>query len=79
MRYFTGPGVKVLELLSATPLATMEPEVFTSRRVVDTDEEQGYLLQQSEGSPSPHDMVDQHPEFSASEAEDVVEEEIAGQ
>jgi hypothetical protein len=31
--------IKVLEVLSATPLAAMEPEVFTSHRVMDTDEE----------------------------------------
>jgi hypothetical protein len=65
----------VLEIISAMPLAAMEPGATSSACHASDVEEEDSPLQQSAGSPSHHTAADQYPEDSALEAEETTEGE----
>jgi hypothetical protein len=68
-------SIEILEVISAIPLATMEPEATSPHHTIDVEEDSP--LQQSMGSPSYHNVANRYPEDSASEAEDAMEGEAA--
>jgi hypothetical protein len=61
-------SIEVLEVLSITPLAAMDPESPSSRHLADAEEEDSPLQQSASTSGQP--TVDSYPEDIASEAEE---------
>jgi hypothetical protein len=68
-------SIKILEVLSITLLAAMDPESPTSRHPTDADEEDSPLPQSSFTSSQP--MADSYPEDFSSEAEEDAKDQAA--
>jgi hypothetical protein len=63
---FPSSSIEILEVLTITPLAAMDPESPSSRHPTDVEEEDSPLQQSAFSSSQP--MVDSYPEDIASEA-----------